>query len=140
MSTIELHSTTELHEARLSEARLQAADATAPSTAVAAARPRLRLTRRGRVVLTALAATPLVVVALLLGLNGGMATATSGEGTPLRSVTVDAGQSLWALASELAPSEDPREVIAVLAQANQLDSVEVVPGQRILVPASLAAE
>jgi hypothetical protein len=105
------------------------------TTAAHQPRPRLRLTRRGRVVLTTLAATPLVVVALLLGLNGGMATATGTAGAPLDSVTVSAGQSMWALASAVAPDEDPREVIADIVHVNQLDSVDVVPGQQLLIPA-----
>ncbi|MCW4386778.1 hypothetical protein OH146_13440 [Salinibacterium sp. SYSU T00001] len=109
---------------------------TATSSASSSAAPRLRLTRRGRIVFTTLAATPLVVIALLLGLNGGMATATNSSGAPLESVTISAGQSLWAVASEVAPNEDPREVIARFVEVNQLDSVEVVPGQRLFVPAA----
>ncbi|MBF0671399.1 MULTISPECIES: LysM peptidoglycan-binding domain-containing protein [unclassified Salinibacterium] len=100
-----------------------------------AARPRLRLTRRGRVVFTTLAATPLVIAALLLGLNGGMATASGTAGAPLEAVTVSSGQSLWSIASEVAPDADPRDVIASFVQVNQLDSLDVVPGQELLVPA-----
>lgn len=96
---------------------------------------RLRLTRRGRVVFTGLAAVPLVVVAMVLGLNGGMATATGAAGAPLDALTVTPGQSMWALASAVAPDEDPREVIASFVQVNQLDSVDVVAGQQLLVPA-----
>lgn len=105
------------------------------STTASAPRPRLRLTRRGRVVFTTLAATPLVIVALILGLNGGMATATGSAGAPLESLTISAGQSMWAVATEIAPDEDPRDVIATFVQVNQLDSVDVVPGQQLLVPA-----
>lgn len=99
---------------------------------------RLRLTRRGRIVFTTLAAVPLVIVALLLGLNGGVATATNSVGGTLDTVTVSAGESLWAVASELAPGDDPRDVIAALVRVNQLDSIEVVPGQRLVVPATFS--
>jgi LysM repeat protein len=98
-----------------------------------AAVPRLRLTRRGRVVFTALAATPLVIVALAFALNGGMATATAEAGST-EYVTVLAGQSLWQLAEEVAPGEDTREVVAQLLRANSLDSAEVFPGQQLAVP------
>lgn len=98
-----------------------------------AAVPRLRLTRRGRVVFTTLAATPLVIVALAFALNGGMATATAEAGST-EYVTVLAGQSLWQLAEEVAPGEDTREVVAQLLRANSLDSAEVFPGQQLAVP------
>ena len=75
--------------------------------------PRLRLTKRGRGVLTTLAAAPLVIAALVFALNGGMATATL-EGTEagLQYVTVDTGQGLWEVAETVAPNADPRDVIA----------------------------
>jgi hypothetical protein len=99
------------------------------------AAPRLRLTRRGRAVLTTLAATPLIVAALAFGLNGGMATATStSSSTTFHYVTVGAGQSLWQLALEIAPSADPREVIADVVQLNQLSSADVQVGQRLAIP------
>ena len=95
--------------------------------------PRLRLTRRGRAVLTTLASAPLVLAALAFALNGGMATATIEQGTT-SYVTVEAGQSLWQLAEEVAPNEDPREVVAQLLRANALDSAEIFPGQQLALP------
>ena len=97
--------------------------------------PRLRLTRRGRRVLTTLAALPLIAAALVFGLNGGMATATStSSSTTFRYVTVGAGQSLWQLALEIAPSADPREVISDIVHLNQLSSSDIQAGQRLAVP------
>jgi hypothetical protein len=95
--------------------------------------PRLRLTRRGRVVLTGLAAVPVVAGVMLLALNGGGAIATSSS-TPLEQVTVGAGQSLWQLAEQIAPESDPREVISDILAVNQLDSAGVQAGQRLSVP------
>jgi LysM repeat protein len=95
--------------------------------------PRLRLTRRGRAVFTTLAATPLVFAALAFALNGGMATATGEQGSS-SYVTVQAGQSLWQVAEEVAPGEDIREVVAQLLRANGLPSGEVYPGQQLVLP------
>jgi hypothetical protein len=96
---------------------------------------RLRLTRRGRVVLTALAAIPLVVGALFFALNGGGAAATGDQANvQFQYVTVESGQSLWSIAETVAPNADPRDVIADIVSLNQLDSAVVSPGQRIAIP------
>ena len=103
------------------------------------AAPRLRLTQRGRGVLTFLAATPLVVAAFLFALNGGGATASlEGSTVPFEYVTVESGQSLWQLAEELAPQSDPRDVIAQLVQLNQLETADVYAGQELAIPAAYA--
>jgi len=97
--------------------------------------PRLRLTQRGRAVLLTVAATPLVIAALVFSLNGGGASATLENSADFAYVTVEAGQSLWQLAVELAPESDPRDVIANLVQLNQLDSADVYAGQELAIPA-----
>lgn len=97
--------------------------------------PRLRLTRRGRAVLTTLAAAPLVALALLFGLNAGGAVATQDTSSSAFTwVTVQGGQSLWDLADEIAPASDPREFAAEVASLNQLDSAVIQPGQRLAIP------
>lgn len=97
----------------------------------------LHLTQRGRVVFTALAAVPLVAGSLLFALNGGGAAASSDQArTQFTFVTVSAGQSLWQLAEKIAPTEDPREVIADIVSLNQLASEDVQPGQRLALPVS----
>jgi LysM repeat protein len=97
----------------------------------------LHLTQRGRVVFTALAAVPLVVGSLLIALNGGVAAATNDAAdATFTYVTVAAGESLWQLAEEVAPSEDPRDVIADIVSLNQLASEDVQPGQRLALPIS----
>ncbi|OUE28000.1 Cell division suppressor protein YneA [Clavibacter michiganensis] len=120
--------------------------ATAPSTtsdAVAevavAPRTRLRITRRGRVVLTALVAAPLALGVGLVALNGGAAVASKDtSSTALEYVTVSSGQSLWDLAEEIAPSSDPRDVIASLVDLNRLPTSDVAAGQQLAVPAQYA--
>lgn len=99
---------------------------------------KLRLTQRGRVVLTALAATPLVIAALVFALNGGGATATLDSGGAFEYVTVESGQSLWALAEDLAPAADPRDVISQLMQLNALKSPELFAGQELAIPEQYA--
>lgn len=108
---------------------------TALTLSTAPALPRLRLTRRGRAVLTTLAALPFVLGALFLGLNGGGAIATStAPDATFEWVTVDGGQSLWDLAAIVAPGEDPREFAAQVASLNQLETSTVQPGQRLAIP------
>jgi len=99
------------------------------------ARSHLRLTPRGRRVFTTLAALPLVIAALAFALNGGMATASpEGSSVPLQTVTVEAGQSLWELASDIAPDADPRDVIADIVSFNNLSTTAITPGQQLDVP------
>jgi len=115
---------------------------TAMPMAAAVRRSRLRLTRRGRAVLTLLVALP-VVIALVVGFFAGASALAEGAapaGTAPASfeyVTVQPGQSLWELASELAPGADPRDVIQEIKALNALDSSAVNPGQRLAIPASL---
>lgn len=115
--------------------------AIAPNSAIRAGQsaPRLRLTTRGRVVLMTLAATPLVIAALMFSLNSGGAAATlETNEDSFVYVDVAAGQSLWRLAEEHAPGQDPREVVAQLIELNQLPSADVFAGQEIAIPASFA--
>lgn len=49
-------------------------------------------------------------------------------------VTIHAGESLWALAAEVAPEQDPREWIAKVVDLNALTSADLKPGQRIALP------
>ncbi|MHC2186644.1 hypothetical protein ACVLV4_002307 [Rathayibacter agropyri] len=103
-------------------------------------RTHLRLTRRGRVVVAALGALPIVAGAFVFGLNGGGAVASSGPASvEFQYVTVHAGESLWSLAEELAPEADPRDVVDDILALNQLPSVGLEPGQRLAVPAKYAS-
>ena len=111
---------------------------------MASVRTRLHLTRRGRVVFTTLAAIPVAAVALALALNGGIAAAEGANAgaatvadvaTVFDYVTIQSGQSLWQLAETIAPTSDPRDVIAEIVSLNQLPSENVQPGQRLALPA-----
>ncbi|TFD51898.1 hypothetical protein E3T55_07210 [Cryobacterium frigoriphilum] len=113
------------------------------ATSVESVRSTLRLTRRGRVVFTGLAAIPIGAVALVLALNGGLASAagpTNGSGgVTFEYVTIQAGESLWQVAESIAPTADPRDVIAEIISLNRLGIDAVEPGQRLALPLSYTA-
>jgi LysM repeat protein len=102
--------------------------------------PPLRLTRRGKIVLIGI---PLMLVAALLLSLAGFLTAPAKAAdtaadlalTPTVSVTVQSGESLWAIAGTVAPERDTRDVVADIVQLNNLSSGAVVPGQQLFVPA-----
>ncbi|WP_226531749.1 LysM peptidoglycan-binding domain-containing protein [Microbacterium paraoxydans] len=105
----------------------------------APARPatRLRLTARGRGVLLALAAVPLAVGIAFAALSGGSAIA-SGVDAPAASVermTVLPGDTLWSIATEVAPNADPRVVIGEISRMNLLRGGELQIGQELAIPA-----
>jgi LysM domain len=103
----------------------------------------LRLTRRGRLVLSVFA------LALILGLitilwatlaNGAQAasegTRTGSVYQGLHRVTVLPGQTLWTIAHHAEPSADPRTVIPEIMQINAISSTNLQPGQQLWVPRS----
>lgn len=60
--------------------------------------------------------------------------ANSDSGAELEYVTVNSGETLWQLADQHAPSQDPRDWIAEVVAVNALTTVELQPGQRIALP------
>ena len=102
--------------------------------------PRLRITRRGYALLTLIVAFPLVIAALGFAVNGGgaaamdPASAASLKSVTFGHVTVQAGESLWQLAAQIAPSADPRDVVSDIVHLNQLSSAVVQPGQTLAIP------
>ncbi|MBB3678297.1 nucleoid-associated protein YgaU [Modestobacter versicolor] len=100
----------------------------------AAAPGPLRLTRRGRRALSGLSiaiglSIAVATVAVELGqADGGLELAGSS------TVVVQPGDTLWSIAGEVAPEEDRRAVVDALVDANDLDAVELVPGQVLQLP------
>lgn len=106
---------------------------------------RLRLTRRGRVVLTTF-----VVLTLLIGLwmtvrRGADASAGDGRGAgrygpgcgpgrALQSVAVGRRDTLWGIASHHRPGADPRITVQRIIDLNGLPGVIVQPGQELRLP------
>lgn len=95
---------------------------------------KLRITKRGRRVLAALVALPVLIGITVAALSGGTAAA-SGEvaGQAFTYVTLSSGETLWQLAAEIAPNADPRDVVAEIVSLNQLDA-PVQAGQKIAIP------
>ena len=99
-------------------------------------RPRIRLTRRGRMVFGLMLAaliTGLVASAAIFGAT--QAVATSEESSAeFGYVIVQPGGSLWSVATVLDPSADPRDVVAEIVRLNQLGGSGVQAGQPLAVP------
>ncbi|WP_244302895.1 LysM peptidoglycan-binding domain-containing protein [Leucobacter coleopterorum] len=98
---------------------------------------RLRLTRRGRVVvggLIALVLAGLLVFAATLLSPQAFATDSASNKQQFHYVVAQPGESLWSLASELDPKVDPRDLIAEIVQLNQLRGSNVEAGQALAVP------
>jgi hypothetical protein len=97
---------------------------------------RLRLTRRGRIVLAVLAV--LVVCGLFVAgasaaQASGPASAHGGPGTAER-VVVQPGDTLWSIAQSAAPNADARTIVQEILQANRLTTANITAGQRLWVP------
>lgn len=94
---------------------------------------RMRLTRRGRIVLAVLAA--LLAFGIAMVADQAMA---SGPADPVvhGTVYVAPGDSLWSIASDVAGDRDVRDVIAQIEQLNALTSSEIQVGQELIVPAA----
>jgi hypothetical protein len=111
---------------------------TAPARPV---RTRVRLTRRGRIVVAALITACAVLVAALAWLAGTARAEAAGSGSPasavyhsLRSVVVQPGESLWTIATQADPAGDPRAVMQEIIDINALHGTSVQPGQRLWLP------
>ena len=96
-----------------------------------AAKP-VRLTRRGRLVVI----LTLLVVAIVGFSMGRVSTQAAGPAKPLPTVTVAPGQTLWQIATRVAPHADPRAMVLQLEALNHLHGAAVMSGQRLLLPRS----
>ncbi|TLM84968.1 LysM peptidoglycan-binding domain-containing protein [Pseudarthrobacter sp. NamE2] len=101
--------------------------------------PPLRLTRRGKVVLIGI--PMMLLAALLLSLAGFFNSPAKASDapedlavTPTVTVTVQPGESLWAIAGSVAPGRDARDVVAEIVQLNNLSEGTVLPGQQLYIP------
>ena len=105
------------------------------------ARP-VRLTKRGRRLARTAVAALMLVIALASAVFGHIASssassATTGSTAATSTVIVQPGQTMWELATAIAPDDDPRDTIARIADLNGLTGAQastVYPGQRLIVP------
>jgi Tfp pilus assembly protein FimV len=114
-----------LHDAARAASRLYPVRAAPTGSRTRAGDAPLRLTRRGYVLLGLLAAT---LVAGLLWL-GHASLPPNPRAPAIGAVTVRDGDTLWSIASRIAPQRDPRLVVAELEYVNHLSSPVVQPGQ-----------
>jgi len=118
----------------------QAAAARAHVVRSAAPRP-IRLTRRGRIVIAALAAFAVAGVAALIWLvvagraqaAGHVRPGTAAAHSMLR-VVVRPGDTLWGIATKADPNADPRIVIRQIMDDNALGGTAITAGQVLWVP------
>lgn len=93
----------------------------------------VRLTRRGRLVFLALF---IVVAVAVSALVGGESAATRDEGAPVpvQTVVVTPGDTLWAIASDVAEPGETRAMVHRIAKLNALEGSSLQLGQEIAVP------
>lgn len=107
------------------------------STAVIApafSTPSVRLTRRGRLVLT-LVFLGLVLAALTFYGSTSAASDEAGEPIPTRTVTVQEGDTLWEIASTVATPGEVRVMIHHIEELNALSGASLSVGQELAIPA-----
>jgi nucleoid-associated protein YgaU len=103
-------------------------------------RPRavpVRLTRRGRIVVTVVSALLICVASMALA-TAAHATRSGGGAASLgryvTKVVVRPGQSLWTVAEAYDPDADTRLVIADIEQMNSMTGDQLQPGETLWVP------
>ncbi len=99
-----------------------------------APRSQVRLTRRGRVVVLLAS----LVIAFAVGVfvaAGSVATGEAGTPEPTKVITVGSGDTLWAIASDLADDGDVRSMMHEIESLNAMDGGMLSAGQRLVVPA-----
>ena len=87
----------------------------------------MRLTRRGRMVVT-------VALALLITGFGLLVSRGVQAQSPDRVVQVHQGDTLWSVAHHYAPAQDPVVAVERIRHANHLSGYTIYPGQRLKVP------
>jgi nucleoid-associated protein YgaU len=121
-------------------ARTRAAERTGRPGAV-------RLTRRGRRVVAALAMLLVIAAAMLLWITAAGSVQASSRGTRgataspyqgMTQVVVRPGQTLWSIAAAAEPSANSWAVVQQIVQVNALNSATIRAGQLLWVPKSSA--
>lgn len=96
----------------------------------ASTKPRLRLTRRGRLVLFA------ACLVLVGAVTAVVAPATQAGRTPepREVVVVEPEDTLWSIAARHAPSRDPYGIIEEIRRLNNLPDDTIHPGHELVLP------
>jgi len=93
------------------------------------------VTRRGRAILLVLLVA-LLYAAFAVGRANSEAAVRTDAAPELVQVTVQQGDTLWAVARRLAPGQDPRPVVEQLRRLNHLRTPGLQIGQQLLLPAA----
>jgi hypothetical protein len=102
--------------------------------------PPLRLTMRGRVVVSVLFVMVVAAVALVVGLAAAGGAQATNHGQPgagyqgMHEIVVRPGQTLWSIASAAEPGADPRDVVQQIMTANAMTGTTISAGQLLWVP------
>ncbi|NDB18088.1 MAG: LysM peptidoglycan-binding domain-containing protein [Actinobacteria bacterium] len=94
----------------------------------------VRLTRRGRLVLTLLGSLVAATVASV-AISAVTASDAVASDVATAEYTVKPGDSLWSIAREIAPGADPRDLVVELTRLNPASEAGVFAGQVLIVPA-----
>lgn len=96
----------------------------------------LRLTRRGRLVVFFGALVAVLALSVLV-MGGSVATSEKGTPAPTETIQVGQGDTLWAIASDVAAQtgqDDVREVMAQIQELNSMESGMLIAGQELRIP------
>ena len=98
-------------------------------------RPTLRLTGRGKA-LVVLVVAVVALLALSWGRGAFVEASSTARGPATAYISVEPGDSLWAIALRVAPQDDPRDTVDRILDLNTLSTTQIQAGQRLVVPAS----
>ncbi len=78
----------------------------------------------------------LTLIGLVMAVGGQVARALVAEPIPVSSRTyvVEPGDTLWSIASMIAPGHDPRAVVLEIERVNAAAAERLVPGQTLTIP------
>ena len=97
--------------------------------------PALRLTRRGRMLVTALSVLVFGSAIVVLGLRVAGVLEPGPDLSHTVPVQVAPGQTLWSIAQDTNPGQDTATVVEKIADLNKLSGpADLVPGQTVQVP------
>jgi LysM repeat protein len=106
-----------------------------------ASAPRLRLTQRGRLVAVIVGALLAATLCIAFGLMPAAATSgaepvagLSGASAVGPTLVVQPGESLWSIATRIAPGVDPRVTVQQLVDRNGLAGTALEAGQVLRLP------
>ena len=108
---------------------------TVSPTALGGGRPvTVRLTRRGRLMLTLVLLVVAVAAAVLLTGGGSAAAGADPARGTATVVTVRPGETIWAIAERVAPGRDPRDTVQAILDLNGLQTSQVRVGTALRLP------